>query len=131
MKTTAFIAFMLISLGILAQGPQLEIKPVHNFGTLYQNDKVEYDFIITNTGDQPLIISSTKSSCGCDMAWLLDKGPIAPGDSVAMRYKYDGKRLGPINKSVTIKSNDSEHPYVVVKTKGNIIKRKMDVTPVR
>ncbi|MFT7611339.1 MAG: hypothetical protein ACI9J3_000282 [Parvicellaceae bacterium] len=131
MKTITTIIALLITIHISAQGPQLQIKSQHDFGTLQSGDRVEYDFLIVNIGDEPLVISNTKSSCGCDVASLRSRLPVMPGDSVYMTYKYDSKRIGPINKSVTITSNDPIHPTVVVRTKGNIIKKESDVLPVK
>jgi len=131
MKTITTILVLLVALQISAQGPKLEIKSQHDFGTLEAGDRVQYDFLIVNTGDEPLVISNTKSSCGCDVAWMDTKMPVMPGDSAYMTYKYDSKRIGPINKSVTITSNDPIRPTVVVRTKGNIIKKENVIVPVK
>lgn len=39
-----------------------------------------------------------------------------------MSVKYDTKRVGPINKSVTITSNAAGNESKVVRIKGNILK---------
>ena len=51
-----------------------------------------------------MIISNAKGSCGCTVPeW--PKEPIAPGAKGTIKVKYDTKRSGPINKSVTISTN--------------------------
>lgn len=76
-------------------------------------------FEFTNTGDQPLIISQVKSSCGCTVPSKPD-GPIAPGASSTISVKYDTKRVGPIRKTVTVYSNANE-PIKSLKIKGKIL----------
>jgi len=75
-------------------------------------------FEFTNTGDEPLIISQVKSSCGCTVPSKPD-GPIAPGESSTISVKYDTKRVGPIRKTVTVYSN-AEVPIKSLKIKGKI-----------
>lgn len=76
-------------------------------------------FEFTNTGDQDLIISDVKSSCGCTVPEK-PKDPIAPGASGEIKVKYDTKRLGPIRKTVTVYSNATE-PMKAVKIKGEVL----------
>ena len=75
-------------------------------------------FEFTNTGDQPLIISEVKSSCGCTVP-KKPKGPVAPGESSTIEVKYDTKRVGPIRKTITVYSN-AEEPIKSLKIKGKI-----------
>lgn len=75
-------------------------------------------FEFTNTGDEPLIISQVKSSCGCTVPSKPD-GPIAPGESNTISVKYDTKRVGPIRKTVTVYSN-AEVPIKSLKITGKI-----------
>lgn len=102
-------------------GPKITIdKEVHDYGTIKQGANGACEFLITNTGSEPLIISNAKGSCGCTVPeW--PKAPILPGKSAAMTVRYDTKRLGPINKNVTITSNDMSNENVVVRIKGNIL----------
>ncbi len=76
-------------------------------------------FEFTNTGDQPLIISEVKSSCGCTVP-KKPKGPIAPGESSTIEVKYDTKRVGPIRKTITVYSN-ADQPIKSLKIKGKIL----------
>ena len=77
------------------------------------------EFKFTNIGTEPLIISRAKGSCGCLVpSW--PREPIQPGQTGIIKVKYDSKRIGPINKSVTIVSNASNHPTKVIRIKGMI-----------
>ena len=79
-------------------------KEIHDFGTFEQNGNGTYEFKFTNTGEAPLIISNSKGGCGCTVP-IWPKAPIAPGASDVIKVKYDTKRIGAFNKSVTITSN--------------------------
>jgi len=111
--------------GVQAQeqiaGPEVSFKKeVHDFGKLQQHGDASTEFVFTNTGTEPLIISNARGSCGCTVPeW--PREPIAPGASAAIKVKYDSKRIGPINKSVTITSNATNTPTKVIRIKGEIL----------
>ena len=92
---------------------------VIDYGTIDQGADGVREFKFTNTGKEPLIISNSRGSCGCTVpTW--PKEPIKPGESSVIKVKYDTKRLGAINKSVTITSNASEATKVI-RIKGQIV----------
>lgn len=95
-------------------------KDVHDYGEIDKGADPYCAFMITNTGNEPLIISNAKGSCGCTVPeW--EKEPIMPGESSVMKVKYDTKRVGPINKSVTITSNAVNSPTKVIRIKGKVL----------
>jgi hypothetical protein len=105
---------------VAGSGPQLSIdKEVHDYGTIAQGANGTCEFIVTNTGDQPLILTNCKGSCGCTVP-KCDTEPIKPGGKTTITVKYDTKRVGPINKSVTISSNATNTPEKVVRIKGTV-----------
>lgn len=100
---------------------------VVDYGTIEQGADGMREFKFKNTGKEPLIISNATGSCGCTVpTW--PKEPIKPGESSSIKVKYDTKRLGAINKSVTITSNATEATKVL-RIKGNVIAPK--TTPVK
>jgi hypothetical protein len=119
-------ALMMMTMGVFAQDAapksKAEItfeKETHDFGKMKQHGDASTEFKFTNTGTEPLIIANAKGSCGCTVPeW--PREPIAPGESNVIRVKYDSKRIGPINKSVTITSNAANSPSKVIRIKGNI-----------
>lgn len=123
MKAIILIFPLFAVLNFNAQAKMYVPEVLHDFETLNQYDQCQHDFMVINKGDQPLIISNVKTSCGCDVpSW--DKEPVMPGDTTWVNYKYDSKRIGPINKSMTIQSNDAETPIFVVRVKGVILPNK-------
>lgn len=103
-----------------ADGPKISVdKEVHDYGTIEEGADGTCYFTITNTGNAPLIISLCKGSCGCTVP-KCTKEPIAPGASTEISVKYDTKRPGMINKTVTITSNAVNEPRKVVRIKGKV-----------
>lgn len=101
-------------------------EEVIDYGTIEQGADGVREFIFTNTGKSPLIISNAVGSCGCTVpTW--PKEPIKPGEKASIKVKYDTKRVGPINKSVTITSNASE-PTKILRIKGTVVAPKTTPT---
>jgi hypothetical protein len=126
MKKIIFTAVTaLFAMGMMAQtpvvsGPQITIdKEVHNFGNIPYGGNGTCEFKVTNTGTEPLILSKCKGSCGCTVP-TCEPNPISPGASTNITVKYDTKRAGVIDKSVTINSNAVNEPVMVVRIKGKV-----------
>lgn len=112
-------------------GAALEFEnETHDYGTVDYAGDGTCEFKFTNTGTAPLIISNAKGSCGCTVPqWPRD--PIMPGASAAIKVKYDTKRPGAINKSVTITSNATNSPTKVIRIKGNVKAKPTSGAPVQ
>jgi hypothetical protein len=93
-------------------------KMVHDYGNVKQGGNGECEFVFTNTGKEPLIISNCQGSCGCTVP-MCPKEPILPGKKSSLKVKYDTQRPGPINKSVVVSSN-SKSGSVTLVIKGNV-----------
>lgn len=102
-------------------------KTVHDFGTINEGGNGICDFSFTNSGKEPLIIVSVKSSCGCTIPEYPQK-PILPGKTDVIKVKYDTQRNGPINRTVTIVSNSKNSP-VVLSIKGNVVPKDTNTLP--
>ncbi|MGB1508147.1 MAG: DUF1573 domain-containing protein [Crocinitomicaceae bacterium] len=104
-------------------------KEVHDYGTIKNGADGTCTFDFTTTGNQPLIISNAKGSCGCTVpSW--PKEPVTPGQTATITVKYDTKRTGAINKSVTITSNAVNEPTKVIRIKGNVLPKPTGSAPV-
>jgi hypothetical protein len=76
----------------------------YDFGTITKGDNVEHSYAFTNTGDEPLIITNAKASCGCTVPdW--PKEPIAPGEGGEIPVVFNGRSAGTQNKTITITAN--------------------------
>ena len=76
---------------------------------------------ITNKGDKALRIFSIKAGCGCTTA-PLDKDVLLPGDTSNIDVRLDLRNfMGPIEKTLTIMTNDPEARNILFKLHANII----------
>lgn len=91
----------------------------HDFGKVELNKPVEHVFSFRNTGDEPLIISKVKASCGCTVA-NYTKEPIAPGELGTVSARYDAAKLGSFNKTVSVTANTGDE-IVVLKINGQVV----------
>ena len=104
-------------------------KETHDYGTVKNGGDGTCTFEFKNTGNAPLILSNAKGSCGCTVpTW--PKEPIAPGANGFISVKYDTKRTGAINKSVTITSNAVNEPTKTIRIKGTVLPAPENGTPV-
>lgn len=93
---------------------------VVDYGTVAQNSEPLRLIKFTNTGTDPLIIKNARGSCGCTVPnW--PKDPIMPGQSSSIEVRYDTNRIGKINKSITITTNEGDEPHVI-QVIGEILK---------
>jgi hypothetical protein len=127
-----FVALLSVnkSYAQVESGPKIEFsKETHDYGTVKYGADGACTFEFKNTGNEPLIISNAKGSCGCTVPdW--PKEPIAPGAKGTITVKYDTKRPGAINKSVTITSNAVNEPTKVIRIKGNVLPAPEGTAPV-
>ena len=131
----------------LTQGAEISFdKSTHDYGQIEKSANGECIFVFTNTGNKPLKISNAKGSCGCTVPqWPREE--IAPGETGEIKVRYDTKRVGVINKSVTIQSNamnsdnitrakkDSEGKVIggtsTIRIKGEVKAPKTNATPMK
>ena len=94
-------------------GPAMTFESmIVDYGDIAQHSDPLRVIKFTNTGSEPLLIKSARGSCGCTVpTW--PKEAIMPGESNKIEIRYDTKRLGKINKKVTITTNDGGEPYVL------------------
>jgi hypothetical protein len=93
-------------------------KLEHDYGKIKQGADGVCEFKFTNTGKEPLILSNCQGSCGCTVP-ACPKEPILPGKTGSIKVSYDTKRVGPINKSVTVMSN-AKSGTVTLQIKGTV-----------
>ena len=110
-----------------ADGPVMTFdKMVCDFGEIEQNSDRDRFIKFTNTGTEPLVISNARGSCGCTVP-VWPKEPIMPGESSEIKISYATNRLGKINKTVTLTTNEGGKPHVI-KVIG-MVNKKEDAVP--
>ena len=74
----------------------------YDYGKIKQNVPAVATFVVTNIGNEPLLIDQATPSCGCTISDYT-KTPIAPGKTGTIKATYNAAALGHIDKTLTIK----------------------------
>lgn len=114
-------AFFLIAFCIKASaGPRIACQnQEYKFGERQDTGTVEHVFVITNTGDAPLVLGKARGCCGASVG--IAENAIAPGSNTTMKVTLDlGGRNGEVKKSIYVASNDPKEPYLQVQLSGTV-----------
>jgi len=110
---------------------KVEVAPrVEGAGMIFESETIDYgniphtsdgkrEFVFTNNGNKPLIISNAQGSCGCTVP-TYPKEPIMPGAKAVIGVNYDTNRVGAFTKTVTLTTNAAT-PSKVLTIKGNVL----------
>ncbi len=84
---------------------------------------VEIPFLIKNTGDKPLIISSVQPGCGCTVAEKPEK-PVLPGkeEKIVAKFNSEGQSEGTHTKTVIVTANTKPFTQHTLTFKVNVTK---------
>jgi len=106
-----------------ADGPVMELaSETVDFGTIEQDSDPYRSVTFKNTGTEPLIIKNAKGSCGCTVP-TYPKEPILPGEEKEIKIRYATNRLGKINKTVTLFTNEGKDVKRMLKVVGQVKKK--------
>ncbi len=138
----SILAFLLIGSAVFAQttkpaeqaaqastkGPKMVFETnTVDFGEILKGSDRVRKAVFTNKGTEPLIVKTARGSCGCTVpTW--PKEPIMPGEKGTIEINYDTQRVGPINKTVRIQTNEGEEE-ITLYIKGNISDTKEETLP--
>jgi hypothetical protein len=96
----------------------------HDYGTIPYNGNGSYDYVFTNNGRTPLIITNCKKGCGCTaVSWT--KGPVLPGQKGKVTATYNTRNIGYFNKGVDVFSN-STTPKINLRLLGTVAEPSID-----
>ncbi|RYE11546.1 MAG: DUF1573 domain-containing protein [Sphingobacteriaceae bacterium] len=110
MKKLMMICAMVMGFAISASAQtdnKAEFKFVeekHDFGKVPQGKPVTTDFVYTNVGEEPLILTEVKPTCGCTIADYT-KTPVKKGDKGSIKITYNAAVEAPFNKTIVVTSN--------------------------
>jgi len=132
MKKTGILllAVLLGSMNLMAQNDNEEKKdtrPVisfeettHNFKTIKYKGDGSCEFTFENTGEEPLLLTKVRSSCGCTVPKTWPKKPIKPGKTGSIKVKYNTRIKGAFSKSIRVYSNAKNSPKTL-RIKGKVV----------
>ena len=115
MRVLASLFILFVGFGVVAQsadaeadqnGPKITFtESAHAFGDITQGDVVTHVFTYENSGNEALVISNVRTSCGCTAPdW--NREPLAPGETAEMTIRFNSRgKMGMQNKIITITSN--------------------------
>ncbi|MEO9873118.1 DUF1573 domain-containing protein [Ekhidna sp.] len=92
-------------------GPKISFaEKSFDFGEISQGEKVEHIFQFENIGNEPLIISDVRTTCGCTAPeWPRDA--VAPGATAKIKVVFNSAgKMGMQNKVITVMSNAVNNP---------------------
>ncbi len=106
--------------GVEKTGKTTTIKfeeSTYDWGKMKEGDKMTHIFKFKNTGENDLIISDARGSCGCTVPeW--PKEPIKAGKNGEIKVVFDSAhKNGPQSKTVTITAN-TDPASIVLMIKG-------------
>lgn len=77
----------------------------HDFGIIEEGTVVTHEFVFTNAGKAPLVITSAQGSCGCTVPEY-PRDPVMPGKKGTIKVSFDSSnRAGRQDKTVTLIAN--------------------------
>jgi hypothetical protein len=112
----------------------------------YDNGLISHSFPVKNVGTKNLEIANMATSCMCTNVYIKTnegkseqfgmkgmsnpsdwKGIIEPGKTAEVIAVFDPQYhgpqgVGPVSRTVSMETNDPDHPYVEFSFEGNVIK---------
>ncbi|MBK8914889.1 MAG: DUF1573 domain-containing protein [Phycisphaerales bacterium] len=102
-----------------APQPKLKLsETVWDMGQVWAGEAVKGSITISNTGEAPMNVD-VRTSCGCTAA-KKPKNPLGVGESDTFEISYNTKKIGPVNQTVTVMTNDPTQPQAMISVKGEI-----------
>ena len=88
----SILSLLTVALAAVAQPRISSNKETHNFGQIEWKRPVTVEYTITNTGNQPLVLTNVTTSCACAVAdWT--KEPIVPGGKGVVKASFERKSV--------------------------------------
>ena len=94
-------------------------ETTHNFDTIAKGSEGVCCFDFINEGNEPLIISSAFSSCGCTVPSWSQK-PVLPDEKGSITVKYNTNKTGVFKKAIVVKSNSQPDTKTILWINGII-----------
>jgi hypothetical protein len=120
---SAFICLVILfaSAASALAAPRISVeRPTYNFGSLSQGKKLDYTFVVKNTGDAPLKISHIRPACGCTAA-NASSPTVQPGKTSDIKITFNSASFsGNVSKTIAVESNDPSTPVLTLTLNGTI-----------
>ncbi len=112
-----------------APGPRMAfLTNTYDFGKVNMGQQVNYTFVVSNSGDQTLVISNVRPGCHCTTAkdWTHQ---VEPGHTGNVFIKFDSGGInGSVTRTITVTSNAKDQPIQTLYLRGTVW-REIDINP--
>lgn len=100
----------------------------HDFGKIWDHEKVSYDFVFRNVGTEDLTVLDVKSTCGCTVPEL-EKKVYAPGEEGAITVIFNPQnRQNKQNKTINVTTDSRATPRVALHI-SSFVTKVLDIQP--
>jgi len=105
-------------LAVLAVGlaagaaPEIHVdSATYEFGTVVEGFAIDHTFVLSNVGDETLIIDRVRATCGCTTTGMVTPVELAPGESTELHAVVSSNGFGgtSIAKPIYVYSNDPNY----------------------
>ena len=91
----------------------------HDFGKIPQGKPVTTEFVFTNIGEEPLILTEVKPTCGCTIADYT-KAPVKKGEKGTIKITNNAAVPAPFSKAIVVTSN-AKTPQKYLTITGEVV----------
>lgn len=122
MSPAFWCGFFLLCAGGRAADARLACgDPEHDFGRVRGGTHPSHEFVLTNTGAEPVELVTVKSSCGCLAVEENWPRRLDPGVSAAIRVTLDTANYqGRVTERVALRTADSNQPPVTLRIEATV-----------
>ena len=116
----------------VAGTPKIEVEnPLRDGGDVGPDTTQNARFVFKSTGNAPLKILKVGACCGSVTRGVKDGQEYVPGESGTLEVDYyTGPNPGPLQRRLSLQTNDPDHPVVTFSIKANVVLR-VDYEPKR
>lgn len=121
MKTISIVMILLLSSSLWAQHPLLCDRPLKDFGTVEEGQRLSHTFVIKNVSSETIQVDRIVSSCGC-IVTSKKEFTLSPNESTDIVVDFNSFGSGGmrIHKTVAVCIKDDKFPPLVLTVQAQI-----------
>lgn len=123
--TTLLILPLLFNFGMAQESESQSYAKIEfhesefDFGEVTSGELVTHIYTFTNVGDEPLVITNAKGSCGCTVPFFPNV-PVMPGETSEIQVEFHSEgKFGTQRKKIIVEANTSPS-ITMVSLSGNV-----------
>lgn len=98
------------------------VDSVRHYSPILRGDDFEMEFLVTNTGDKPLIIDEILTSCGCVVRASQEKIMLPPKRSTNLLFRFNSsKNTGYVSHEIYLYGNMKPKGTAILKFDVNVV----------